>query len=97
MLGRLLTQVSPQLWRHVPDPGGMRSDIIERIGQMHARLRGRACKAGQPFAPLGGGTDGARNKSSTAVWADVMNFVVNAVVAKGAVEAANPRMYRVGR
>jgi hypothetical protein len=59
---------------------------------MHARLRWRACKAGEAFAPLGGWTDGARNKSSAAVGADVVNFLADAAGAKGAVEAANARV-----
>jgi hypothetical protein len=62
---------------------------------MHARLGWRAGKAGEAFAPLGGRADGAGSKASTTVWADVVNFVVNAVIAEGAVEAADAGVDRL--
>ncbi len=64
---------------------------------MHARLQGGTGEAGQALAPLGRGANGSRRKSPVTVRADVVKFMLYAVGAKGAFEAADARITRLRR
>jgi hypothetical protein len=79
------------LWRNIPNPLRMRSDIIVTEGQMNPLGRRRLLYGRYAGPPFGRRPDRPLHKTAAAVRAYIVELVLGAVRTEGALEAADSR------
>src|SRR6266404_6584931 len=92
---RVVTSALPR--RNIPDTGRMRGDVVETIFEMHTLGRWWVFSDRHAGPPLGCRPDRPRHETATAVRADVVELVLDAVRAEGALKAADARFRRIRR
>jgi hypothetical protein len=72
----------------------MLGDFVETVGEMHPLVRQRPLRHRLSRPPLPGRPDWPRDKTTTAVRAHIMEFVLGAIRAERALVRADARFHR---
>ena len=92
-----VSRASPLLRRNIPNPGRMRGEIVQAVGQMNALVRRWTLLDRQSGAPFLCRPDRPRNKTAAAVRAYVVQLVLDAVRTERAFVSADARFHRMRR
>jgi len=88
---------SPLLRRNIPNPGRMRGEIVQAVGQMHALVRRWTLLDRQSGAPFLCRPDRSRDKTAAAVRAYIVQLVLDAVRTERAFVRADARFHSMRR
>src|SRR5882757_702522 len=88
---------SPLFRRNIPNPGRMRGEIVQAIGQMHALVRRWTLCDRQPGTPFLCRPDRPRDETAAAVRAYIVQLVLDAVRTERALVSADARFHRMRR
>jgi len=92
-----VSRASPLLRRNIPNPGRMRGEIVQAVGQMNALVRRWTLLDRQSGAPFLCRPDRPRNKTAAAVRAYVVQLVLDAVRTERAFVRADARFHSMRR
>src|ERR1700722_4594472 len=91
---RRVWRPSPRLRRNVLNPCALRGNLVESILETNPLVGRRLLSRRYARPPFGRGPDRPRRKTAAAVRADIVQPVLDAIGAEGALIAADPRFRR---